>query len=111
MPTQFQANNLDYNDYVGRLAGRPSEKRHARARTIYAPAASAATNRWIKITQVYGWQGLKRVEVASVQAGDIAAIAGIEDIGIGDTDYRSREPARATALADRRTDHRHALLR
>ena len=39
----------------------------------------------VKITQVYGWQGLKRVEVPAAQAGDIAAIAGIEDIGIGDT--------------------------
>ena len=39
----------------------------------------------VKVTQVYGWQGLKRVEIPKTEGGDIAAVAGIEDIGIGDT--------------------------
>jgi len=84
MPTQFQANNLDYNDYVGRLAvGRV--KNGSLAPGQYMLCRVGGKQEVVKITQVYGWQGLKRVEVPSVQAGDIAAIAGIEDIGIGDT--------------------------
>jgi GTP-binding protein len=39
----------------------------------------------VKVTQVFGWQGLKRVEIEAAEAGDIVAVAGIEDIGIGDT--------------------------
>ncbi len=84
MPTQFQANNLDYNDYVGRLAiGRV--KNGMLAPGQYMLCRVDGGRQLVKITQVYGWQGLKRVEVPSVEAGDIAAVAGIEDIGIGDT--------------------------
>ncbi len=38
-----------------------------------------------KITRLYGWQGLKRVERAEGRAGDIVMVAGIDDIEIGDT--------------------------
>ncbi|HEX9662830.1 MAG TPA: translational GTPase TypA [Candidatus Binatia bacterium] len=82
--TQFQANNLDYNDYVGRLAvGRLRNGKIAAGNYTLCRADGAAQP--VKVTQVYGWQGLKRVEIASAAAGDIVAIAGIEDIGIGDT--------------------------
>ena len=82
--TQFQANNLDYNDYVGRLAiGRL--KNGALAVGNYTLCRSDGAQQAVKITQVFGWQGLKRVEIDSAEAGDIVAVAGIEDIGIGDT--------------------------
>ena len=82
--TQFQANNLDYNDYVGRLAvGRLRNGKIAAGNYMLCRADGAAQP--VKVTQVYGWQGLKRVEIPSAAAGDIVAIAGIEDIGIGDT--------------------------
>jgi GTP-binding protein len=83
-PTQFQANNLDYNDYVGRLAiGRLKNGKLGVG--SYTLCRVDGSQQPVKITQVYGWQGLKRVEVESVEAGDIVAVAGIEDIGIGDT--------------------------
>jgi GTP-binding protein len=83
-PTQFQANNLDYNDYVGRLAiGRLKNGKLSVG--SYMLCRVDGSQQPVKITQVYGWQGLKRVEVESVEAGDIVAVAGIEDIGIGDT--------------------------
>ena len=82
--TQFQANNLDYNDYVGRLAvGRV--KNGTLTPGPYTLCRVDGKNEPVKITQVYGWQGLKRIELAQADAGDIVAIAGIEDIGIGDT--------------------------
>jgi GTP-binding protein len=96
-PTQFQANNLDYNDYVGRLAvGRlKNGKLSAGTYTLCRADGKQAP---VKITQVYGWQGLKRVEVESVEAGDIVAISGIEDIGIGDTISDRENPKPLPAL-------------
>lgn len=84
-PLQFQANNLDYDDYVGRLAiGR-----------IIAGAIVAGQNYSLcrldesrtvaKVTHLYGWQGLKRVEIDHAEAGDIVMMAGLEDIEIGET--------------------------
>jgi GTP-binding protein len=82
--TQFQANNLDYNDYVGRLAvGRLKNGKIAVGN--YLLCRADGSSQAVKVTQVYGWQGLKRMEVPSAEAGDIVALAGIADIGIGDT--------------------------
>jgi GTP-binding protein len=82
--TQFQANNLDYNDYVGRLAvGRLKNGKIAAGN--YMLCRADGTSMPVKVTQVYSWEGLKRVEIAAAEAGDIVAVAGIEDIGIGDT--------------------------
>jgi GTP-binding protein len=83
-PTQFQANNLDYNDYVGRLAiGRVINGTLGIG--FYTLCRADGPQQPVKITQLYGWQGLKRIELESASAGDIVAVAGIEDIGIGDT--------------------------
>src|SRR5688572_14430782 len=83
--TQFQSNNLDYNDYVGRLAIGRVKNGSLAPGTTYTLCRVDGRQETVKITQVYGWQGLKRIELAKADAGDIAAIAGIEDIGIGDT--------------------------
>jgi GTP-binding protein len=96
-PTQFQANNLDYNDYVGRLAvGRI--KNGSLAMGTYTLCRVDGTQQPIKVTQIYGWRGLKRIELASADAGDIVAVAGIEDIGIGDTIADPETPKPLPAL-------------
>src|SRR6185369_9636595 len=96
-PLQFQANNLDYNDYVGRLAiGRLKNGRLAIGN--YTLCRVDGTRQAVKVTQVFGWQGLKRSEVASAEAGDIVALAGIEDIGIGDTVADRDDPKPLPAL-------------
>jgi GTP-binding protein len=82
---QLLVTNIDYNDYVGRLAiGR-----------IFS--GSVAVGDWVgvtsgndkmtktKITSLYAFQGLERVDVKSASAGDIVALAGIEGVNIGDT--------------------------
>jgi GTP-binding protein len=95
--TQYQANNLDYNDYVGRLAvGRLKNGKIAAGN--YTLCRADGTSQPVKITQVYGWQGLKRTEIAGAEAGDIVAIAGIEDIGIGDTITDRDNPKALPAL-------------
>jgi GTP-binding protein len=81
---QCQVNNLDYDDYVGRLAiGRII------AGTIIAGQSYSLCHgedrRVCKVARLYGWNGLKRIERDEACAGDIVMIAGIEDIEIGDT--------------------------
>ncbi len=82
--TQFQANNLDYDDYVGRLAiGRL--KSGTLSPGLYTLCRVEGFQLPVKITQLFGWQGLKRIDFTSVSAGDIVAVAGVEEIQIGDT--------------------------
>lgn len=95
--TQFQANNLEYDDYVGRLAiGR------VRNGTLtsgpYALCRADGSVKLVKITQIYGWHGLKRIELEAATAGDIVAVAGIEDIGIGETIADRDDPKPLPAL-------------
>jgi GTP-binding protein len=83
-PAQFQANNLDYDDYVGRIAiGRL--KSGTLNPGLYTLCRADGFRQPVKITQVFGWQGLKRIELENAGAGDIVAVAGIEAIQIGDT--------------------------
>jgi GTP-binding protein len=96
-PTQFQANNLDYNDYVGRLAiGRLKNGRLTSGQ--YVLCRADGTQQPVKITQVFGWQGLKRIEIDTANAGDIIALAGVDDIGIGDTVADRESPKPLPAL-------------
>jgi len=84
LPTQFQANSLDYDDYIGRLAiGRL--KNGTLTPGLYTLCRVDGLQQPVKITQIFGWRGLKRVEVDLASAGDIVAVAGIENIRVGDT--------------------------
>jgi len=82
---QFQCNNLDYNDYVGRLAIGRVKNGTIEKNGLYSLCRPGEPNRQVKVTQVFVWRGLQRAEVPVASAGDIVAIAGIEDINIGDT--------------------------
>jgi GTP-binding protein len=84
-PTQFQVNNLDYNDYVGRLAIGRVVSGELRSAGLYTLCRLDGVQMDCKVTQIYGWHGLKRRELEQARAGDIVALAGIEDINIGET--------------------------
>ena len=84
-PTQFQCNNLDYNDYVGRLAIGRLKHGALQAAGLYTLCTADGQQRPVKIAQLFTWRGLKRVDVEQAEAGDIVAVAGIEEINIGDT--------------------------
>jgi GTP-binding protein len=81
---QFQVNNIDYDEYVGRLAVGRVIGGEIFAGQSYS-VCHASSRKAFKVARVYGWEGLKRVERDGVGAGDIALIAGMEDIEIGDT--------------------------
>jgi GTP-binding protein len=82
--TQFQANNLDYDEYVGRLAlGRIVSGELIAGQTYGLCGVDGVKN--VKLTNLYGWIGLKRINLERATAGDIVAVAGMDDIQIGDT--------------------------
>ena len=97
-PTRFQANNLDYDDYVGRLAlGRihTGELVAGESYVVCGPDGRASIG---KVTRLFGWNGLRRVPLERARAGDIVAIAGIDDIRIGDTIADRERPSALPGL-------------
>ncbi|HTQ25441.1 MAG TPA: translational GTPase TypA [Candidatus Binataceae bacterium] len=84
-PLQFQANNIDYDEYVGRLAIGRVVAGKLSAGAAYALARADGSSESCKVAHLYGWRGLKRTEISSADAGDIVMVAGLEDIEIGET--------------------------
>jgi GTP-binding protein len=85
MPLQMQFNTLDYDDYVGRLAiGRIFNGRLRKAQEAGLSRHDGRLDP-VKVTLLYGYEGLRRVEIAEAGPGDIVAVAGIEDVNIGET--------------------------
>ena len=84
-PMQMLVSNIDYDDYVGRIAVGRVERGTVKAGmpvTICKKDDKIANGRIVKL---YTHVGLKREEVEEVKAGDIIAISGIPDINIGET--------------------------
>jgi GTP-binding protein len=89
---QLLVTNIDYNDYVGRLAiGRifNGEIRVGQDATV---CKLDGTQQTFRVTQLFGFEGLKREPIESAQAGDIVALAGIEGINIGETIAGAESP-------------------
>lgn len=85
-PLQFQVTTLDYNDYVGRIAiGKIYEGSIKRNQDITLVRMKDGSTSNYKISRLYGFEGLRRHEIEYAEAGDIVALAGIEDVFIGDT--------------------------
>jgi GTP-binding protein len=89
---QFQVNNLDYDDYVGRLAIGRIVAGALKVGESYSVCRPDGTRAVSKITRLYSWQGLKRVERGEARAGDIVMVAGSDEIEIGDTIADLEEP-------------------
>jgi GTP-binding protein len=82
---QVLVTNIDYNDYVGRLAvGRVFAGTIKQAQFV-GIVDHAGQLRKVKITNLYQFQGLKRADADSATVGDIVSIAGMENVNIGDT--------------------------
>jgi GTP-binding protein len=82
---QFRVAMLDWDDYVGRLViGRIVNGKVRQAERISVVHRDGSIEQ-AKVTVLYGYEGLKRVEIAEAAAGDLVAIAGIETIDIGET--------------------------
>jgi GTP-binding protein len=82
---QLLVANLDYNDYVGRLAIGRIFSGEIKVGDQIAVVKPDGTTQKIKVSQLYVFEGLKREAVDSASFGEIVALAGIENINIGDT--------------------------
>ncbi len=83
--TQFLITNLDYDNYVGRIAIGRIFNGKLESNKNYALCNEDGTTTNIKISVLYSFQGLQKTAVETMEAGDIAAIAGVDDVKIGDT--------------------------
>ncbi len=84
-PLQFQATTLDYNEYVGRIViGRIVNGKIKSQEQVCVVHADGSQERG-KITKLYGFHDLGRVEIDEAYAGDIVGIAGFSDIQIGES--------------------------
>jgi len=83
--TQFLITNLDYDNYVGRLAIGRMISGELESNKSYALCGEGDSVSTIKISVLYTYTGLQKTQVEKVEAGDIIAIAGEESVQIGDT--------------------------
>ena len=85
-PTQVLFSNIDYDDYVGRIGiGRVERGSIQVGQTVTICGGAENTRQNARITKLYQFEGLKRVEHDSAQLGDIIAVSGIAELNIGQT--------------------------
>lgn len=84
-PLQFQPALLDYNDYVGRIGIGRIQRGRMRVNEIVSCVRVDGTIKKFRLQKLYSFLGLKKIEVEMAEAGDIVAIAGLEDIYVGET--------------------------
>ena len=94
LPFQFRAASLDYNEYVGRIViGRIANGKIKSQEQVCVVHADGSQERG-KISKLFGFKDLGRVEIEEASAGDIIGIAGFSDIQIGESicDLNNPEP-------------------
>ncbi len=82
---QFLVTNLDYDPYVGQIAVGRLMNGVLEMRQVYSLCGERAVTPGIKFSALYTFSGLKKVPVERVEAGDIVAFSGVENLCIGDT--------------------------
>jgi GTP-binding protein len=84
-PLQFQVALLDYNDYVGRIGiGRVFRGTMKVGQQVALMKLDGSVKPF-RVTKMFGFHGLKRVEIEEAKAGDLVAVSGMEDINVGET--------------------------
>ncbi|TFB18887.1 translational GTPase TypA [Filobacillus milosensis] len=91
-PLQYQITMLDYNDYVGRIGvGRVYRGRMKVGEQVALMKKDGSMKKY-RVTKLFGFIGLKRIEIEEAEAGDIVAVAGMEDINVGETVCDAENP-------------------
>ena len=84
-PLQIRFSSLEYDDYVGRIGvGRVERGKVHRGESVVL-CRTDGTNENVKVSRLYQFEGLRRIEVEEAALGDIICVSGIEDINIGET--------------------------
>lgn len=84
-PTQMLVSTLEYSSYVGKIAVGRLQNGSIRSGQTVAHINAKGEQKSAKVSQVYTFRNLQRQEEDVVHAGSIVAVAGIPDVGIGDT--------------------------
>ncbi|GAA0366261.1 translational GTPase TypA [Alkalibacterium iburiense] len=84
-PLQFQVSLLDYNDYVGRIGIGRVFRGKIKVGDHVTLSKLDGTTKNFRVTKLFGFFGLQRVEIESASAGDLIAVSGFEDIFVGET--------------------------
>ncbi|WP_202076630.1 translational GTPase TypA [Caldalkalibacillus salinus] len=84
-PLQLQVTMLDYNDYLGRIGVGRVQRGRIKLNQPIVVITREGKQKSFRVTKLFGFLGLKRVEIEEAQAGDIVAVAGLEDINVGET--------------------------
>jgi GTP-binding protein len=84
-PFQLLVTNIDYNDYIGRIAtGKIFNGKVTAGETVALIKRDGTVSRG-RISKLLGYEGLKQVEIPEALTGDIVTIAGFDEVGIGET--------------------------
>jgi GTP-binding protein len=92
-PLQILVANLDYSDYLGRMAIARVFNGSMWTGEEVSIAKRDGTFQKTKITKLFSFLGLKRVDITQTELGDIVAVAGVEGITIGETITNAENPA------------------
>lgn len=84
-PLQFQPTLLDYNDFVGRIGIGRIKRGTMRVNDMVTCVRLDGSLENFRIQKLYGYLGLKRLEITEAHAGEIVAIAGLNDLSVGET--------------------------
>ena len=82
---QFQPALLDYNDFVGRIGIGVVKRGKIKVNEMVSCVRIDGSIKQFRIQKMFGYLGLKRIEIEEASAGDIIAIAGLPDISVGET--------------------------
>ena len=82
---QFQPALLDYNDFVGRIGIGVVKRGKVKVNQTVSCMRIDGSVKQFRIAKLFGFLGLKRIEIEEAEAGDIIAIAGLPDISVGET--------------------------
>lgn len=84
-PVQVLFSSLDYDDYIGRIGIGRMERGTLKRNDSVVLCKTDGTTENVRISRLYQFDGLRRVEVDSAAAGDIICVSGIADLNIGET--------------------------
>ena len=84
-PLQMQISLLDYNDFVGRIGIGTIKHGTIKVNDNVTVSRLDGSTTNFRVLKLFGFQGLKRLEINEAHAGDIVAVAGLADINVGET--------------------------